>query len=202
MRVLMNQTGSAGSAAAADDLVRHGHEVVTCHPDGELDCVALAGGRCPLEAFAVDAAVVVRPYAAPCALALEEGVACVARRGIPLVVAGQPDGNPFARRAAAEEEGTAVATTVETVVAAPLPHLSAVATTTLRQALATRGLTDTPARVEVRRRNGGLAVELVGVDDQPPASKAACSVRVAGALRAQDPWVRSIDVTVRPAPAP
>jgi hypothetical protein len=198
MHVLMLQTGSAGSSAAAADLARHGYEVVVCHPDGEETCVALAGGRCPLDAAPVDAAVVVRPYAADAALPLEDGVYCVARRGLPLVVAGQPAGHPFGPWASAEEEGTSVGATVDTVLASPLPHLSTVATATLRHALAQRGITDTPARVEVRRRHGGLAVELIGVDDLAPAAKAAASVRVAGALRAEDPWVRSIDVAVRP----
>jgi hypothetical protein len=202
MRVLMNQTGSAGAAAALADLVRHGHDVVTCHPEGDVDCVALTGGRCPLDAFAVDAAVVVRPSAAPHPLPLEDGVACAGRRGLPVVVAGEPAGHPYGRWAAAEEEGTAVGATVDTVLASPLPQLSTTATATLRHALASRGITETPARVEVHRRDGGLAVELIGVDDQDRASKAACSVRVAGALRAADPWVRSIDVAVRPAASP
>jgi hypothetical protein len=198
MHVLMLQTGSAGSSAAAADLARHGYEVVVCHPDGDETCVALAGGRCPLDAAPVDAAVVVRPYAADSALPLEDGVYCAARRGIPLVVAGQPAGHPFGAWASAEEEGTAVGATVDTVLASPLPRLSTIATATLRQALARRGITETPARVEVRRRHGGVAVELIGVDDLAADAKAAASVRVAGAIRAVDPWVRSIDVAVRP----
>lgn len=197
MHVLMLQTGSAGSSAAAADLARHGYEVVVCHPDGEETCVALAGGRCPLDAAPVDAAVVVRPYAADSALPLEDGVYCVARRGIPLVVAGHPDGHPFGAWTSAAEEGTSVGATVDTILASPLPHLSTIATATLRQALANRGVADTPARAEVRRRHGGLAVELIGVDDLAGAAKAAASVRVAGTLRAEDPWVRSIDVSVR-----
>lgn len=199
MHVLMPQTGSAGSAAAAADLARHGHTVVVCHPDGESACIAATGGRCPLDTHPIDAAVVVRPYTAPCPLPLEDGVACVARRGIPLVVAGQPAGNPFSAWAYAEEEGTSVGATVDTVVGSPLPHLSTVATATLRHALASRGRTDTPARVEVRRRHGGVLVELIGVEDLAKDAVAACSVRVAGAVRAEDPWVRSIDVSVRPA---
>lgn len=193
----MLQTGSAGSAAAAEDLARHGYEVVVCHPDGAETCVALAGGRCPLDAAPVDAAVVVRPYAADSALPLEDGVYCAARRGIPLVVAGQPADHPYGPWASAEEEGSSVGATVATVLASPLPHLSVVATATLRRALASRGITDTPARVEVRRRHGGVAVELIGVGDLAGDAKAAASVRVAGAIRAEDTWVRSIDVTVR-----
>jgi hypothetical protein len=197
MHVLMIQTGSTAARAAADDLVRHGHGVEVCHPDGEAACVAMTGGRCPLDTAPVDAAVVVRSTPTPCPLPLEDGVACAARRGIPLVVAGEPAGHPFSDWAAAEEEGTSVAATVETVVAAPLPKLSMLATATLRHALATRGITGSSARVEVRRRHGGAFAEILGVGDLSPSSRAACGVRVAAAVRAHDPWVRNIDVAVR-----
>lgn len=198
MHVLMMQTGSTAARAAADDLVRHGHDIEVCHPDGETACVALTGGRCPLDAAPVDATVVVRPYASPGPLPLEEGVACAARRGIPLVVAGEPAGHPFADWASAEEEGTSVAAAVETVVAAPLSTLSMLATATLRHALASRGITGTSARVEVRRRHGGAFAEILGARDLSSASRAACGVRVAATIRAHDPWVRNIDVAVRP----
>jgi len=196
MDVLMTQANSTGAAAAAASLVRRGHNVVVCHPEGQEDCVALSGGRCPLDVCAIDAAVVIRSYRAP-GLPLEDGALCAARRGLPLVVGGDPFGNPFARWTSAEEEGSDVARTVETVVASPLPHLSAVATASLRAALRLRQITGTKARVEVRRRNGGLFVELIDVDELDRGGLAATSVRVAAALRAADPWVRAIDVSRR-----
>ena len=193
----MIQTGSTAARAAADDLIRNGHEVAVCHPDGEAACVALSGGRCPLDTAPIDAAVVVRSMPSPCPLPLEDGVACAARRGLPLVVAGEPAGHPFTAWASAEEEGTSVAATVETVVAAPLPKLSMLATATLRHALATRGITGSAARVEVRRHHGGAFAEIIGAGDLSRSSRAACSVRVAAAVRAHDPWARNVDVVVR-----
>jgi hypothetical protein len=130
-------------------------------------------------------------------LPLEDGVRCAAQRGLPLVVAGEPASNPFSSWSSAEEEGSDVAATVETVVASALPHLSAVATGTLRAAIAVRDIDEGEARAEVRRRHGGLIAELIHVDQLDRAGVAAAGVRVAGALRATDPWVGSIDVTVR-----
>jgi len=192
----MPQTTSMGAAAAAADLEAHGHRVVVCHPDGQAVCVGMAGERCPLDVNHVDAAVVIRSHASLCALPLEDGAMCAARRGIPLVVGGDPAANPFAAWTAAEEEGSRVAETVQTIVAAPSPHLSAVATHALQGALAVRSKDTTGARVEVHRRSGGLHAELLGVRDRlDRAGIAAASVRVAGALRAEDPWVRSVDVS-------
>ena len=200
----MTQTTAAGAAAAAADLRARGHHVEVCHPDGVEVCVALDGGHCPLDRGTIDAAVVVRSYASPGELPLERGAFCAAVRGVPLVVAGDPTDNPFAEWAAAEEDGFEVGRVVETVVGLPLRGLSALATRALRHALEHGGIgiddgadRTSHGRVEVRRRHGGVVAELIGVDDLTPAQRAMASVRVAAAIRAEDRWVRRIDVTVR-----
>ena len=191
----MTQTTAKGAAAAAAELRRHGHHVEVCHPDGAEACVALAGGHCPLDRGTIDAAVVVRPFASERELPLERGVWCAAQRGVPLVVAGQPAGNPFTAWASAEEEGSDVATTVETVAGLPNPRLSAIATHALHASLDGAGLSHANTRVEVRRRHGGVVANLIGVEGATSAQAAMASVRVAGAIRAEDRWVRRVDVT-------
>ena len=196
----MTQTTAVGAAAAAEDLRRHGHQVSVCHPDGAEACVALTGGHCPLDRGTIDAAVVVRSYATTGELPLERGAFCAAVRGVPLVVAGDPADNPFAEWASAEEDGFEVALAVETVVGLPLRNLSSVATHALHESFERAGL-PSQGRVEVRRRHGGVVAELFGVEDLTSAQRAMASVRVAGAIRAEDRWVRRIDVSLRrPAP--
>ena len=192
----MTQTTAAGAAAAAADLRAHGHHVEVCHPDGAEACVALSGGHCPLDRGTIDAAVVVRAHASPAELALERGARCAATRGVPLIVAGDPDGNPFAEWASAEEDGFDVALAVETVVGLPLPRLSSIATRALHESLERTELPN-HGRVEVRRRHGGVVAHLIGVDGLTAAQRAMVSVRGAAAIRAEDRWVRRIDVTSR-----
>lgn len=196
MDILLTQTTAVGAAAAAADLRRHGHHVEVCHPDGAEVCVALSGGRCPLDLGTIDAAVVVRSYATPNELPLERGAVCAAIRGVPLIVAGDPADNPYAPWATADEEGFAVARTVETVVGLPLVGLSSVATHALHKATARAGLA-AHGRVEVRRRHGGVVAHLLGVEELTTAQRAMASVRVAAAIRAEDRWVRRIDVSLR-----
>ena len=187
----MPQTITEGAAAAAADLQRHGHRVAVCHPDGSDACVALNGGRCPLERGTIDAAVVVRGEMD----AIERGAWCALQRNVPLVVAGQPADSPFSEWAAAEEEGCEVARTVETVVGLPMPALSRVAALALHAWLVRNDEPVTGRRVEVLRRHGALVAHLLGTAELSSSAAAIAAVRVAGALRAHDPWVRRIDVT-------
>ena len=191
----MTQTTSRGAAAAATDLLDRGHTVSVCHPDGVEACVGMSGGRCPLERGTIDAALLVRTHADPRELPLERGAWCAVARRVPLIVAGDPSGNPYGAWTAAEDDGSAVAVTVETVVALPLADLSFLATHALHQALDQLGAPDHRARVEVRRRNGGLVAELIGVVGITSGQAAMVSVRVVAAIRAADPWARRIDVT-------
>ena len=192
----MTETMREGAAAAAGDLVARGHRVLLCHPDGAATCVAMAGGRCPLERGGVDAAVVVHDGSSVAA-SLGRGAQCAGRRGIPLVVGGDPANDPYAEWASVEEEGSRVGRAVETVVALPLPMLTNLATRALHAGLEADGLAGRVGRVEVRRRDGGLVAELVGLDAGVTSGQLAmAAVRVAAAIRSVDAWARRIDVTV------
>jgi hypothetical protein len=75
-----------------------GSTAVRCHQSGEqaFPCNALIPGRtCPL-ALELDAVLTVRSRPVPAATPGEVGVICALREGVPLVVAGMSDHNPFA----------------------------------------------------------------------------------------------------------
>ena len=192
----MTQTISRGAAATADELRDRGHAVSVCHPDGAAACIAHSGGRCPLERGTIDAAVLIRSHATADELPLERGAWCAVQRNVPLVVGGDPADNPYGPWAAAEDDGSAISRTVETIVGLPLPALSSVATHALQESLERIGAPDHRARVEVHRRHGGLVATMIGVASVSSAQAARISVRVAGAIRAADPWARRIDVTI------
>ena len=86
-------------ASVADVLTSAGHEVVRCHHADEpaFPCAGLTDEGCPLEVGGeIDAAVAVRPDAAPQPTADESGVTCAIRAGLPVVVLSPNGPNPFA----------------------------------------------------------------------------------------------------------
>jgi hypothetical protein len=193
----MPESDTRGASAAAANLREASHAVVTCHAAGEQWCIALQGGRCPLDTEPIDIALVVRPSATTDRLPYEEGVVCAAARGIPLVVAGSADGHPYGPWAAADDEGSDVESTLQAVLASPMPSLTVTATAALQASLTLAGVDPGTSWAPVYRRNGGLLIELVLGDSVPadtPIEVAA--VRTAGAVRAIDPWSKSIDVSV------
>ena len=65
-----------------------------------------------------------------------------------------------------------------------------------------RGPRPTTGRATVRRRDGGLRVALHPAEPVDGHTIGRAAVRVVGALRAIDPWARTIDVSAgEPAPA-
>lgn len=82
---------AAGSMASA------GYEVLRCHEPGEpaFPCNGVRPDRvCPLDrGFAVAVTMRARPAAQP--TQSEFGVTCAIRAGVPLVVGGITEGNPF-----------------------------------------------------------------------------------------------------------
>jgi hypothetical protein len=82
--------------------------------------------------------------------------------------------------------------------AGPLPKHSAVATRTVRDTLKAHGCESAGCYAEVRRRNGGLVIEIVEPNvESDPNITAMAAIRASGAVRALDRWARGIDVTVR-----
>lgn len=194
--VLMPEGRSGAAATAARVLRGGGHQVVFCNPDGGRWCVAVRGGRCPLEVAPVDVALMVRSGVAAPGAPGEELALCAARLRVPLVIAGAVDGHPYADLASVEDESADVLTTVETVHRQPLPEHTVVASVALHRALHSRGLPDGRGEARVWREGGRLVARLRFSDRPASAVVAAAAVRVAGALRELDPWARGIDLGV------
>lgn len=97
-------------------LVDAGWEVVSCHPDvwAPFPCRGLAGGTCVLD-DRPDAALIVRRRPWPRVQPPEQGVVCMARAGVPVVVAGAVTPNPFAAVTAAEVRGADPAAVLATL---------------------------------------------------------------------------------------
>ena len=93
--VLEHRRGAARSAV--DELEAAGHRVHTCHEAGEpvFPCRAVVDpATCPLKG-PVDVALVVRHHSHPTTSALESGVSCALRLGVPVVEDGPSALDPF-----------------------------------------------------------------------------------------------------------
>lgn len=124
MRVLLMESDPWAADEAAYRLERAGHIVERCFERNlpTFPCAALrSGSECPLRAHAVDVALVVRGPGWPDPMSLEQGVACAIADGVPLVVAGVVDPDPYARWEAASLEGTDQIVTVCEKVASNRP---------------------------------------------------------------------------------
>src|SRR3546814_20188340 len=90
MDVLLIQSRPGAARAAAESLEAAGHRVHLCHEPGEpaFPCKGLVDpSSCPLEGH-IDVALLVRPRIAPRPTAVEDGVTCALRAGVPLVEPG------------------------------------------------------------------------------------------------------------------
>jgi len=177
MNVLVPESASPLGADVADAARALGHVVFRCHEVDSADprCVADRGLACPLDAHRIDVAVL-------CGRAGGDTLDCVMRRRVPVTFVFRPD---RASVAAAIAQATD-----------DLGAHSRSADAAMRQALTFRGIDADAASAHVRRRNGGLVVELhlpAGVDE---ATSNAVAVIVHDALRRFDRWADAIDIAV------
>lgn len=123
MRVLLMESEPWAADEAAYRLELAGHTVERCFGRNipSFPCAALReGGTCPFSS-GVDVALVVRSEAWQVPMSLERGVVCAIRDGVPLVVAGVLDPDPFTRWETASVEGTDQVVAVCERVAATRP---------------------------------------------------------------------------------
>jgi hypothetical protein len=189
VHVLFSETITAASALAARQLTAAGHTVHSCHGPGDLGaiCPALRGKPCPLEHSNIDVAVTVRRSNATDAAPIDDGVFCALRRHVPVVVAGETNAHPFARYPHDRVDDPQLLPAAVDAAAAESREHSTVATDEAQRAAGPQ------AFAVVRRHDGGLHVTLANAG--PKAARVA--VRVAGVVRAFDPYAKSIDVTAR-----
>jgi hypothetical protein len=193
--VLESEVGAADEARR--ELEDAGHRVVACHEPGAdaFPCAGLRDGRhCPLDGTVVDVALDVRPRPRSQPAPREDGVACVLRHHVPLVIAGPPGRNPFKQYAQATIPRThGIVETCERTAHATLSAHTNAAARALREVLDRRHVNSSPL-VAVRRRDGALLVEVKGADAIDRETRSMAAVRMVGAVRALDHDARGCDV--------
>jgi hypothetical protein len=196
MEILIADRTTPSAASVALTLEARGHVVRGCRdagtPDG-VPCAALRGENCPLDAHPIDVAVSVGPP--PVTDRLGAGHLCAVRRRIPLVLLDRPD-DPLTRWAATMAPASQAVEAVEAVHAAALPLHSVTARHTAVEELRRRGLDETAVDVQVRRRHGGLQVDLFVNDRLTLDEVEGLAVHVVQSVRLFDPWAGSIDASV------
>ena len=128
----------------------------------------------------------------------EDGVSCALRHHVPLVVTGKTLLQPFEGYATEIADTDELVSRVEELAAAPLARHSAEATAEAVRVLESMGASTEAVEVEVRRRGGSLKAEMQVPVDTPTRVVELAGIRVAGVLRAIDPYARTVDVTSPP----
>ena len=195
MEVLIADRESPSADAVAHALESHGHVVRDCRDVARPDipCAALRGAACPLDDHPIDIVVGVGPP--PAVDHLGDGSLSAIRRRIPLVLIDRPN-DRLKRWAAATATAFDAVHAVDQVHDSILPLHSMKALVTAIGELRQRGLAQTAVDVEVRRRDGGLLVDLF-IDGRLTGPVAdGLAVHVVQTLRLFDPWAKTIDASV------
>jgi hypothetical protein len=112
LEVLVIESHRGAAAAAVHDLEAAGHHVQRCYDEDSsgFPCRGIVvAAQCPL-ARHTDVALLVRSRVAPHPTALEQGVTCAIRAGVPLVEAGPAALDPFELWLTARVDDDVVAT--------------------------------------------------------------------------------------------
>jgi len=194
MHVLIPDVTTADAQALVAELEADGHEIHTCGARTDaLGCVALSGARCPLDAHPIDVCVQVGREDLP--MPPDEGTRCAVRRRIPTVLVGDSEEGALLPTATVTSRTHASAVIRETVEA-PLAAHSALAAKAMLYELRRQGADGRSGAVEVRRRNGGLVVDLWLDASISRIQAERLATHVAQQVRTHDPWARSLDATV------
>ena len=195
MKVLLIESVPSADPEVADELRARGHEPLRCfdHEDSPFPCVAVtAPERCPLAAGDVAVACVVREFGVFDPSPFEGGVTCALRSRIPVVIEGA-NMTPFVGYAI-DARGDLVSA-AEDVGRAPLGMHADAVREFLDRALVRFGIVAEDVDVDVRRRASELNVTVV-LPQASPAAETYLISRLAGVVRAFDPYAPRIDVAV------
>ena len=196
MHVLIPTIEGLAAEAVARELEGAGHTVHTCHAaGGTSDCAVLDDLTCPLETAPIDIAVEVGGRGA----GTGDGALCALTRRVPLVlVDGGPDHPlmPWAADALSSSDVVADVGAVADMASSPLPAHTDVAAKAMLGELRRHGTEDARSVVEVRRRDGGLVVEVWRDASMTRTQAERMATHIAQAVRGYDSWARQLDVTV------
>jgi hypothetical protein len=207
LQVLVLESHPSEGAPAATALAAAGHEVVRCHEPGAaaFPCAGLVDpAACPLRS-GVDVALDVRRTVVAEPTALEDGVGCALREGVPVVEATQVHGVaavvPSALRHWTTPSGPDVVASVEAAAAASFDGLRAAIVAKLEPLFVANGVAPCQIDCEVEREGRRLLVHLVG----PPIGRGlrqAASVRAYDVVRASTRSFDEIRLAYRPVVPP
>ena len=195
MKVLLIESVPSGDPGVAAELRARGHEPLRCfdHEDSPFPCVAITTPeRCPLVAGDVAVACVVREFGVFDPTPFEGGVTCALRNRIPVVVESA-NMTPFVGYAI-DARGDLVGAVEEAARAALVGHVDAVREF-LDRTLVPFGIVAADVDVDVRRAGPELKVTVVLPEASPRAATYLTS-RLAGVVRAFDPYAPRIDTVV------
>src|SRR4051794_23273845 len=184
LNVLLVESHARAGERHLAELEAAGHHVLRCHGPREssFPCAGIRDAdACPLEQ-GIDIALVVRSHVAPIPTALEDGVSCAIRAGLPIVEDGPTVLDPFEPWLAVRVTGDVVST-CEEVAGRRFDPLRLAVLGRIAALLATADVD--PASVECRIRQDGprLDVHLDG-PSLGNALEHAVAVRVLDAVRA------------------
>lgn len=198
LNVMVLESEWGASDEAARELTEAGHVVLRCHEPGAptFPCRGLAdASTCPLHSHAVDVALTVRSRVRSQPAAAEDGVRCALMSHVPLVVAGPSALDPYDGLETRSLDRTYdVVSTCEEAAAAELEAHSRRANALIAEMFPADRASS--ARVHVTRRDGGLRVQVTGLEAVTHQERQTAVVRIVGALRAFDGSARTIDVVV------
>ena len=200
--VLVIESHPGAAAREADALIAAGHRVHRCFAPGadSFPCAGVNGEyRCPVDG-PLDAALVVRLEMTPAPTAIEQGVSCAIRAGVPVVASGAELQDPFApwitRRAgddvvaACEEVGTSTA-------------LCGIAERAAAAMILSAGLAPIPIECALERRGDRLVLHLSTAVPVEEHLRHTLGVRALDAVKAAAPiGYRQIDVQFHQADQP
>ncbi len=194
--VLEHRRGNA--LGATDALERAGHRIHRCHAPGEpsFPCRGVADpAGCPLEG-PIDVVLVVRPHVHPNPSALEDGVACAIRAGVPVVEDGSSILDPFEPWVTARVTDGAVADAVER--AAVLGHAPLAEDIVARctPVLAALGIDQSQVTCRIELDWPQLQVHVDVPGPLAPGEREALAVRAMDAVRASRRSYHKVDVQV------
>jgi hypothetical protein len=177
MNILIPESTSPMGAELAASARELGHAVFACHryEGGDARCVADRGDPCPLDAQNIDVTVL-------SGHAGGDTLTCAQRRRVPVAFVFRPDRRSLS---AAIDDATD-----------DLAAHARIARAAMQQALSFRGIDADGTTATVRRRGGGLLVNLhlpAGID---PSDGNAVAVVVHDALRRYDSWATAVDIAV------
>lgn len=198
--VLLIEGQTHGADVAAAELGAAGHRVHRCFQPGDrgFPCAGITDpAGCPIDR-AVDVALLVRSHVAPRPTALERGVSCAIRAGVPIVEDGPPILDPFEPWLAARTDGNVSEACVAAAGSSfdPLRHDIAARTALLLDAA---GIDPASLACAIEQHFPRLLVVLSG----PTVSKRlkqALAVRVLDAVRASGRTYGAVDVSYETTP--